>query len=531
MNSSNDDHPAKGQPSAVRLDLDERSAGLLLHPTSLPGPFETGDLGPAAHAFVDFLASAGVSIWQMLPLGPVGPGYSPYSATSVFAGSPWLVSLERLAVDGLLSADDPLLAPAPATANADYARSTDRRKAALRKAFEAAKTRQDVMHAAREYAERHRYWLRDFALFSTLKDLHGGASHHAWPTPFRLREPSALAQLEREHADDVAFHEFVQYRFASDVDALRAKAASRGVSLLGDAPIYVAEDSVEVWAHPELFLRDDRGELASVAGVPPDAFSDDGQLWGNPLYDWQYMQKSGFGFWIARIEHALRSFDAIRLDHFIGFVRYYAIPRGEKSAKRGTYHSVPGHALFEAVRAALGKLPLVAEDLGVLTDEVHALRDHFGFPGMGILQFSFSPDPGAETSRPHRYRTRSVVYTGTHDNDTTAGWFSGPPDDASADSRARWARERAFAVAYANLPTSATDAELAWGLVREAMKSHAVLAVVPMQDLLGQGREHRMNRPGVAEGNWAYRMLPGQATPTLAARLRAVVELYGRRRA
>jgi 4-alpha-glucanotransferase len=520
----------RSDKQGARLDLHERAAGLLLHPTSLPGPFETGDLGTAAHAFVDFLASAGLSIWQMLPLGPVGPGNSPYSATSVFAGSPWLVSLERLAADGLLSADDPLLAPAAPASVADYGRSIERRRAALRKAFQVAKTRPDLLRGAKEFSDRHAYWLRDFALFSTLKELHGGASHHAWPAPLRLREPSALAKLAHDHADDVAFHEFVQYRFATDVAALRAKAASRGVSMLGDAPIYVAEDSVEVWAHPELFLRDDKGELASVAGVPPDAFSDDGQLWGNPLYDWDYLQKSGFGFWVARIEHALRSVDAIRLDHFIGFVRYYAIPRGEKSAKRGTYHSVPGRALFDALRAALGPIPLVAEDLGVVTDEVHALRDHFGFPGMGILQFSFSPDPGAESSRPHRYRTRSVVYTGTHDNDTTAGWFSGPPDDASADSRARWARERALAIEYVGLPPAGTDAELAWGLVREAMKSHAVLSVVPMQDLLGQGREHRMNRPGIAEGNWAYRMLPGQATAELAARVRKLVELYGRRR-
>jgi 4-alpha-glucanotransferase len=503
----------------------------LLHPTSLPGPFETGDLGPAAHAAVDFIAAAGFGIWQMLPLGPVGPGNSPYSSTSVFAGSPGLVSLEHLAEDGLLDASDPVLAPAEPGARCDFGRAAERRRAALSRAFERAKGRADIRAATEAFGERHAYWLRDFALFSTLKDLFGGASHHDWPAPLRRREASAIASVAKDHADAIAFHEFVQWRFALDVERLRAKALGAGVRLMGDAPIYVAEDSVEVWAHPELFLRDPSGELASVAGVPPDAFSDDGQLWGNPLYDWDYMQKTGFGFWVARIEHALRSFDAIRLDHFIGFSRYYAIARGEKSAKRGTYHPVPGHALFATLGRVLGPIPLVAEDLGVVTEEVKRLRDDFGFPGMGVLEFSFSPDPGAESSRPHRYPINSVVYTGTHDNDTAAGWFGGPPDDASTDSRARYERERAFAIAYFGLDPAGSPAELAWGFVREALKSHAVLAIVPMQDLLGQGREARMNRPGIAEGNWGYRLLPGQASAELAARVRALVELYGRRRA
>ena len=518
-----------GARAGARLDLDERAAGLLLHPTSLPGPFESGDLGPSAHAMVDFLAAAGLRIWQMLPLGTVGPGNSPYSSSSVFAGSPWLVSLEHLATDGLLDADDPALAPCTPSATCDFGRSIERRRGALARAFERAKSRADVQAATKSFREKHAYWLRDFALFSTLKDVHGGASHRAWPTALRMRDPSALAEASREHADAIALHEFIQFRFASDVERLRSKAASAGIALMGDAPIYVAEDSVEVWAHPELFLRDASGELASVAGVPPDAFSDEGQLWGNPLYDWDFMSRTGFGFWVARLEHALRSFDAIRLDHFIGFSRYYAVARGEKSAKRGTYHPVPGAQLFETLRRTLGRVPIVAEDLGVVTDEVRALRDQFAFPGMGVLEFSFSPDPGAESSRPHRFPKRSVVYTGTHDNDTAAGWLASPPDDASTDARARWAAERDFAIEYLGESPSTPPSDLAWALVREAFRSHASIAIVPLQDLLGQGREARMNRPGVADGNWAYRALPGQASAALAARVARLGTLYGRR--
>jgi 4-alpha-glucanotransferase len=515
------------QPARERR-LGERAAGLLCHPTSLVGPFEAGDLGPSAHAFVDFLGSCGLSWWQMLPLGPVGPGHSPYASPSVFAGNPALVSLERLRDDGLLDAADPSLAPAAPGPVADLGANAERRERALRTAFERARTLPAEREKREAFHARHAWWLDDYASFAAIKRAEGGRPSWSWPEALRRRDRAALEAFRRAHADEIELEEFVQERFSSDLAALRRHAAARGVALMGDAPIYVAHDSAEVWAHPELFLIDERGEPSFVAGVPPDAFSDEGQLWGNPLYDWSYQERTGFGFWIARLEHQLRAFDALRLDHFIGFSRYWAVPVGERSAKNGTFHPVPGDKLFEAVLRALGPVDLVAEDLGVVTDEVRALRDRFGLPGMNVLQFSFCPGRHAESSRPHRFAERSIVYTGTHDNDTSAGWFSGPPDDASTDTRARYEGELAFARSYLGLDASLSPAQAAWALVREAFRSHARTAIVPVQDVLGLGRDARMNRPGVAEGNWTFRLEAGALGRAIADKVRALAELYGR---
>ncbi len=520
-------------PTEPRFRLDQRSAGLLVHPTSLaagPGQPElgSGDLGASARALVDFAAASGLGWWQMLPVGPVGPGFSPYSSTSVFAGEPMLVSLDALVDDGLLERGDPALAPVEPARRVDFVAVRDRRQGALRRAFE--KARAGLEHDA-EYAsflEKERYWLDDYAAFATLKELHGGKPYFQWPEAHKKRAPEAMDALRRDHAEALAFHRFVQHRFARDLRRLRAYAHERGVGLMGDVPIYVAHDSADVWAHGRFFQLDAEGDPAFVAGVPPDAFSDDGQLWGNPLYDWAELERTDFGFWVARLAHAFRCFDSVRLDHFIGFSRYYAVARGEKSAKHGSFHPVPGYALFEAVFRSLGPVALVAEDLGVVTDEVRKLRDHFRLPGMNILQFSFSPGRHNEGSRPHRYAQRSVVYTGTHDNDTTAGWLGSPPDDASEAGRAAWLSDRDYCLRYLGLDADKPAGELAWGVVRAALASHADTAFVPAQDLLGLGREARMNRPGIAEGNWSVRLLPGELDTKLAVRVRELTELYGR---
>lgn len=508
--------------------LSERSAGVLLHPTSLPGPLGAGDLGKEARAFVDFLARAGVRWWQMLPLGPVGPGNSPYSSTSVFAGSPWLIDVGRLADDGLVDPAHPAFAAMQAGARADFAENERRRDQLLRAAF--TKAEAEGYHAAEQAAfrERSQAWLGDFALYAALKRARGGVSFGDWPEALRLRDGTALAQARGELSQEVRFFEFTQFLFDRDLEALGRYARERGVALMGDIPIFVAHDSADVWAHRELFQVDEKGHLLAVAGVPPDAFSDDGQLWGNPLYDWDALARTNYGFWVARLALLLSRFDAVRFDHFIGFHRYWAIPTTAKTAKAGAYRPGPGRALFEAFQRSLGRLELVAEDLGVLTDEVKALRDGLDLPGMNVLEFSFGPDPSAETSRPHNYKKRSVVYTGTHDNDTIAGWLSGPPDDASASARDHYESERRFALEYLGLDANASPNDLAWSFVRAAYASQADTAIVPVQDLLGLGREARMNRPGIGEGNWSYRLLPGQLGDDLARRLARLGTLYGR---
>ncbi|MBL8740021.1 MAG: 4-alpha-glucanotransferase, partial [Myxococcales bacterium] len=334
--------------------LEARSGGVLLHPTSLTGPFEAGDLGPSAHAFVDFIASCGLSWWQVLPLCPPGAGESPYSSSSVFAGSPTLVSLERLRDDGLLDASEPCFAPCAPERRADFNRNRARRDAALRRAFERAKSSADLRESFDDFCRKSDFWLGPFAMFATLKRIHGERAFFEWPREHKRRDPDALRAIGAQHADEIGFQKFVQHRFATDLEALVRHARARGVALMGDAPIYVAHDSADVWQNPELFQLDEAGDPQAVAGVPPDAFSDEGQLWGNPLYDWNALARFGFGFWIARLGQMLKSFDAVRLDHFIGFSRYYAVPRGEKSAKKGSFHPVPGRELFEAVYRALG---------------------------------------------------------------------------------------------------------------------------------------------------------------------------------
>jgi 4-alpha-glucanotransferase len=506
--------------------FDRRSAGVLLHPTSLPGPHGAGDLGLPARSLVDFLSAAGVRHWQVLPLGPVGAGDSPYSGTSVFAGSPLLVSLEALVEAGLLGADA-LGEPLPSERRADFAAAKKRREGILRRAFESFRAKRSQTDFESFCAE-HAAWLDPFVQYSALKRRFGEQPFFLWPEEYRRRRPDAMRAFVDASHDELDYHRFVQWRFFRDLRALGQYARSKGVQLMGDAPIYVAHDSCDVWANPELFLLDEHGEPKAVAGVPPDAFSDEGQLWGNPLYDWAALARTDFGFFVSRLALLFQSLDSVRLDHFIGFTRFWAIPRDSKTAKNGTFHDVPGEQLFETIARRLGNVALVAEDLGVLTDRVRAMRDRFGFPGMNILQFSFSPAKSAEESRPHRHRAHSVVYTGTHDNDTTVGYFSSAPENASSTGRESWQRERDFAVEYLGLPADASAVTASRALVRACLASHVNTAIVPAQDLLDLGRETRMNRPGIAEGNWTFRLLPGELTSELGAKLRRSLEIYGR---
>lgn len=490
-------------------ELDERASGVLLHPTSLPGPHGFGDLGRSARAFADYLAAAGQTWWQMLPVVPPGYSGSPYDSPSSFAGSPWLVDLFALHEEGLLSEPDVESSPG---AGASFADAQRFRMDRLRKAHAAARARRSPADES-ELAELRvsSPWLADWTLFSALKARHAG-SWTDWPEELRRRAPAALDAARRELADEISFHEHVQLWFRRQWRKLRDHCRSRNVALLGDVPMFVAHDSADVWSHPEAFFLDDAGRSTVVAGVPPDPFSATGQLWGNPIYRWDYMQRRGFDWWIDRLQVTLTRFDAVRLDHFIAFRRYWEIPAGSTDARVGRFVQVPGEALFERAREVFGGLPFIAEDLGILTPEVHALRDRFQLPGMRVLQFAFGGDEPNDY-QPHRYVRNTVVYTGTHDNDTTAGWFA-----AASDA------ERVRATSY----LGSSGSEISWELIRAAEASVANLAIFPIQDALGLGSEARMNTPGTVEGNWAFRVPTERLTAELAARLRALAGLYER---
>jgi 4-alpha-glucanotransferase len=504
--------------------LRQRASGVLLHPTSLPGPHGSGDIGDPARRFVDFLAAASQRWWQMLPVGPPGYGESPYSAQSAFAGSPLLVSIEDLARDRRL--DVTTLAPAEPLRGdrIEFARMESHRFAHLRRAFERLGAEPDRVSSHRRFCRDNEAWLDDFALFRALKRAHGGGKWTGWESGVRDRRPAALQSARTELAGDIAFEKFVQHVFDDQWGRLRDYAAQRGVGLIGDVPIFVAHDSAEVWQNPDLFFLGPDGEPTCVAGVPPDYFSRTGQRWGNPLYRWKRMKETGYAWWIARLRSTLRRFDAVRLDHFIGFHRYWRIPADEPTAVRGRWVKGPGADFFDAVQAALGDLPFIAEDLGEVTPAVYALRDRYGLAGIKVLQFAFGTDSQASTFLPHNYPRRSVAFTGTHDNDTTAGWFHDPGGEGSGRTVSQAAEERSSALRY--LGTSGQ--EIHWDMVRAVIASVARLSLFPLQDLLGLGSSDRMNRPGRAEGNWTWRAGEDALGPDLATRLRCLTHTYER---
>ena len=502
-----------------------RAAGILLHPTSLPGPHGCGDLGPAAHAFVTYLAAAGQTLWQVLPLGPTGYGDSPYQCFSAFAGNPLLISLERLVDDGLLDTADLEGAPDFDPRRADFVGARSFKQPRLDRAFErfqrgGGEERQRCEAFCRAQAR----WLDDYALFVAVKAAHGGESWTSWEPAIAARKPQAIQQWREKAAAGVARVKFEQYLFFAQWEALRARCRAAGVRLFGDVPIFVAHDSADVWAHPGLFRlrRDGRPEV--VAGVPPDYFSATGQLWGNPLYRWKVMAKDGFAWWVDRLRSALQTVDLVRLDHFRGFEAYWEVPADEETAVKGRWVKGPGAALFEALRRELGELPLVAENLGVITPAVEALRARFGFPGMAILQFAFGSDAQANTFIPHNLDRHTAAYTGTHDNDTTVGWWTSAGAGDSTRSTEEVERERDFARRY----LASSDADIHWSFIRALLASVAEIAVVPLQDVLGLGSEARMNLPGRAGGNWRWRATGADMRPEHAARLREWVELFGR---
>ncbi len=508
------------------FSLAQRRAGILLHPTSLPGPHGCGDLGPPARRFVDFLAAAGQGWWQMLPTGPAGPGNSPYSAYSAFAGNPLLVSLELLAAQNLLTRAELASTDGWPERCVDFPATTRFRLGLLRRAharFVAEGGPRTRSYAA--FCESHRDWLDDYALYTALRRAQRGRRWLDWPPPLRLRRPAALRAARRELHGEIELVRFIQFAFDQQWTSLRDYAARRGVAWLGDVPIFVALDSADVWAHQELFALDAAGQPRVVSGVPPDYFNRNGQLWGHPHYRWARHRATGFAWWIARFRRALTQFAALRIDHFLGFHQVWAVPGRAKTARRGRYLPTPGRELLGAIRRALGRLELVAEDLGNVTPAALALRDEFGFPGMRVLQFAFGNDTTARYHQPHQYPQTCVVYTGTHDNATAVEWMAElkSPRRARGDSGLT-PRERLLRY------LGTRGQELHWDLIRLAYLSVANLAIIPAQDVLGLGAEARMNTPGQARGNWAWRMPPRALSATLAARLHRLAETYQRLR-
>lgn len=492
----------------------DRAAGILLHPTSLPGPYGVGDLGPAAHAWVRWLAASGCRLWQTLPLGPTGYADSPYQSLSAIAGNPLLLSPDLLLEDGLLAPEELDARPAFAEDRVDYSTVIEWKAGMLRRVAEefASRASPDLRRSHDEYLQAQADWVEDFALFMALKQTHAGAPWTEWPDDLRRRQPAALAAAGERLAPEVAAHRLYQFLFARQWGALAEAAHSQGIILVGDVPIFVAHDSADVWSHPQLFHLDDAGLPTSVAGVPPDYFSPTGQRWGNPLYRWDVMQVDGYAWWIRRLRAVLGQADRIRLDHFRGFEAYWEVPAAAPTAETGRWVPGPGKRFLRAVKDALGALPIIAEDLGVITPGVVKLRDGFALPGMKILQFAFSGD-AAHEFLPHNYPVRCVVYTGTHDNDTVVGWYASAPES-----------ERDFCRRY----LACDGSEIAWDLIRAAWASVAEWTVAPLQDLLSLGPEARMNYPSRAEGNWGWRLRAGDLTDGLAARLRDLNVIYGR---
>jgi 4-alpha-glucanotransferase len=505
-----------------RAVLRRRASGVLLHPTSLPGPYGIGDLGAAAVHFLDWLQEAGQGLWQVLPLGPTGFGDSPYACFSSFAGNPLLVALEPLAERGLLEKEELAGAPDAAANRVDYGAVIAWKIPLVRRA--ASRFLQavpaDLKPGFDAFRDAESWWLDDYSLFAALKSRSPGAWNDAWPPALALRESSAMERAREELAPAISAEAVIQFLFRQQWDDLRAAAHVRGIRVIGDLPIFVAPDSADVWAHRELFRLDERGRPTVVSGVPPDYFAATGQLWGNPLYDWSALARTGFRFWVDRIRAACALFDLVRIDHFRGFDACWTVPAESPTAESGRWEPVPGQELFETLERELGTLPILAEDLGVITPGVTALRERCGLPGMRILQFAFdSNESGAEGAGnrflPHNHAEDSVVYTGTHDNDTTRGWYASRP-----------AADRRLLEGY----LGSVEPEVEWQLIRAAMASVCRYAVVPLQDVLGLDSSARMNTPGTSgPHNWSWRMTAGAPGAREAQRLRKLVEIYGRR--
>ncbi len=495
--------------------MNQRASGILLHPTSLPNAYPIGDLGPAATAFVDFMVESGQRWWQMLPIGPTGGENSPYQSPSAFAGNPLLVSPDRLVEQGLLSRQEIGIPISGVAGNVNYPEAARWKMTLLKKAFEHFGEQKHFGRQSEfdDFSRAESYWLEDFSLFSAIQAKEGTADWTRWQPELRTRQPDAVIRAQKRLADDIRYHEFVQWQFSVQWKELKTYCASKGIQLIGDIPLFVTHHSADVWAHPELFKLNTDGNPAVVAGVPPDYFSKTGQLWGLPVYRWEALQAQNYRWWIERLRTAFGRFDVNRLDHFIGFVRTYEVSAQARTAVNGEYQPGGGASFFKAIREALGSLPLIADDLGATSPEVVTLLDQFQIPGTRVLQFEFGSELQTNSDPPAPHPLKTVVYTGTHDNDTTAGWYRKLPGTP------RKALQKKL---------GANNREIVWAMIREALASQANTAIVPAQDLLELGSEARMNFPGIAKGNWGWRLKDGALTQKLAQRLRSLTIECGR---
>jgi len=504
-----------------------RRAGILLHPTSLPSPVGIGDLGPEAYRFIDFLKQSGNKLWQVLPLNPTGYGDSPFQCFSASAGNPLLISLERLAERGILSQAD--LEPYPSFPHSivHYGAVQHFKIPILTRAAQTFLKRADQNERMNfeEFCSANADWLDDFALFMACKTAHDGVRWNEWAADIAAREPSAKQEWAFRFAAEIDVIKFWQFEFFQQWQALRSYAHGHGVRIIGDVPIYVAHDSADVWANRELFCLEPHGDPTSVAGVPPDYFSATGQLWGNPIFNWKLLKSTGYKWWVERFRAALRLYDIVRIDHFRGFEAYWEVQAKESTAMKGHWIKGPGAELFSTLQQELGELPIIAENLGVITKEVEQIRHKFEFPGMAILQFAFGNDPQGPSFRPHNYVRNLVAYTGTHDNDTTLGWWNSQGTIDSTRTSEDVLKEHVFARTYLGY---ADDEPINWAMIRTVLASVADTAIIPLQDIIGLGTEARMNLPGTSRGNWRWRFQPGVLSAELAKRLRQLNEAYDR---
>ncbi|GAC1474798.1 MAG: 4-alpha-glucanotransferase [Isosphaeraceae bacterium] len=498
-----------------------RSSGILLHPTSLPGPFGIGDLGPSALEFLDLLSETGQRWWQILPVGPTGYGNSPYQSDSSYAGNPLLISPERLVEDGLLSSKDlERTTPVAPDDSIDFDAVVDFKTRLLRLAFRNFEPDETGFAS---FVEKNAAWLDDYALYMALKELHSGSAWYDWDARYLTRDPGMLAWASRERSPQMRYYQFVQYLFDRQWRALRAACRERKIGLIGDLPIFVAQDSADVWARPDLFWLEPDGHPTYIAGVPPDYFSATGQLWGNPLYRWSAHAAENFAWWISRLKAQTDRVDLLRLDHFRGFESYWEVPANSPTAESGRWAHGPGTSFFEAIRDSLGGLPLIAEDLGDITAEVLALRDRFDLPGMRVMQFGLNGAPGTEFHLPFSYVNHCIAYTGTHDNETTVGWFTSSPV-GSPEEQALLKAQRAFALQV----VGSTGEEVHWNVIHALLSSVADTVIIPLQDILGLDGSARMNVPGLAGGNWGWRLLPHQLQTVDRDRLARLTAVFAR---
>jgi 4-alpha-glucanotransferase len=491
-----------------------RSAGIIFHPSSLPGPDGIGDLGPEVFRWIDFLKESGCTLWQVLPLGPTGYGDSPYQCFSAFAGNPYLISPALLLEEGLLKREDFTERPVFPDDHVDFGPVINWKLDILEKAFERFQksTRKSIKSDFEVFWNANVHWLDDFSLFMAIKEANGGMSWSQWPADLRLRNLDALQNFRTSNQKAIQKQIFRQFIFFRQWQAVHDYAKQCGISIIGDVPIFVAYDSADAWSHPELFYINKKGLPTVVAGVPPDYFSPTGQLWGNPLYRWSVHKKTGYAWWLERIKATLKLFDFIRLDHFRGFVNYWEVPYGSPTAVNGRWVQGPGEHFFHSIRKQLGDLPFIAEDLGEISTDVFLLRDKFDLPGMKIIQFAFLNQPD-DPFLPHNYPENCVAYSGTHDNDTTRGWYEKAPE-----------KERDYCRRY----LARSGENVAWDVIRCVWSSVAKMALAPMQDILNLGSEARMNFPGKASGNWSWRMPADSLSVQLIGRVKELNYLYNR---